>query len=70
MVRLTRQRGQTLQAGDIILRVARQPVPDPPSLFALLGGDRIGRATPVEVIRGGRRVAVTRHALAPGAMNA
>jgi hypothetical protein len=34
-------------------------VPDPPALFALLGGERIGRPTPVEVVRGGRRVAVT-----------
>jgi S1-C subfamily serine protease len=59
VVRITRQRGQVLKAGDVILRVAEQPVPDPPALFALLGGDRIGRATPVEVLRGGRRVGVT-----------
>jgi S1-C subfamily serine protease len=59
VVRLTRQRGQALKAGDIILSVAHQPVPDPPALFALLGGERIGRATPLEVVRGGRRVVVT-----------
>jgi S1-C subfamily serine protease len=59
VVRLLRQRGQLLKAGDVILSVARRPVPDPPSLFALLGGDRIGRPTPVEVLRGGRRVSVT-----------
>jgi serine protease Do len=59
VVRLLRQRGQALKAGDIIVSVARQPVPDPPALFALLGGDRIGRSTPVEVLRAGRRVSVT-----------
>jgi S1-C subfamily serine protease len=59
VVRITRQRGQVLRAGDVILRLARQPVPDPPALFALLGGDRIGCATRVEVLRGGRRVGVT-----------
>jgi S1-C subfamily serine protease len=59
VVRLTRQRGQALKAGDIILSVAHQPVPDPPALFALLGGERIGRTTPLEVVRGGRRVVVT-----------
>jgi serine protease Do len=59
VVRLLRQRGQLLKAGDLILSVARAPVPDPPSLFALLGGDRIGQPTLVEVLRGGRRVSVT-----------
>jgi S1-C subfamily serine protease len=59
VVRLLRQKGQTLKAGDIVVSVARQPVPDPPSLFALLDGDRIGRPTPVDVVRGGRRVSVT-----------
>ena len=59
VVRLLRQRGQVLKAGDVIVSVARQPVPDPPALFALLGGDRIGRPTPVDVVRAGRRVSVT-----------
>jgi serine protease Do len=59
VVRLLRQRGQALKSGDVIVSVARQPVPDPPALFALLGGDRIGRPTPVEVVRAGRRVSVT-----------
>ena len=59
VVRLLRQRGQALKSGDLILSLARQPVPDPPSLFALLGSDRIGRATTVEVIRGGRRLSLT-----------
>jgi S1-C subfamily serine protease len=58
VVRLLRQRGQALKAGDVIVSVAHQPVPDPPALFALLGGDRIGRPTPVEVMRAGRRVSV------------
>jgi S1-C subfamily serine protease len=59
VVRLLRQRGQALKAGDVIVSLAHQPVPDPPALFALLGGDRIGRPTPVDVVRGGRRVSVT-----------
>ena len=59
VVRLTRQRGQQLKAGDVIVSVGSRAVPDPPALFALLGGERIGRPTPVEVVRGGRRVAVT-----------
>jgi S1-C subfamily serine protease len=57
-VRLLRQRGQVLKAGDVIVSVARQPVPDAPALFALLGGDRIGRATPIDIVRAGRRVSV------------
>ena len=40
MVRLLRQRGQALKAGDVILSVAHQPVPDPPALFALLAGEQ------------------------------
>ena len=59
VVRLLRQRGQALKAGDIIVSVAGLPVPDPPALFALLGRDRIGRVTPVDVLRAGRRVSVT-----------
>jgi S1-C subfamily serine protease len=59
VVRLLRQRNQPLKAGDIIVSVSGRPVPDPPALFALLGGDRIGRATPVEVVRRGRRLSIT-----------
>jgi serine protease Do len=58
VVRLTRQRGQKLRPGDFIVRVSRQAVPDPPALFALLGGERIGRSTTVDVLRRGRRVSV------------
>ncbi len=59
VVRITRPKGQLLKAGDVIVAVARQPVPEPKALFALLGGERIGRATPLEVIRGGRLVRVS-----------
>jgi len=59
VVRITRQKGQRLEAGDIIVSLAGRPVPDPPALFALLGSDRIGRATRAEVIRRGKRVVVT-----------
>jgi serine protease Do len=59
VVRLLRQRGQALKAGDLILSVGGQPVPDPPALFATLGGERIGRPTTVEVLRGAQRLSVT-----------
>jgi S1-C subfamily serine protease len=59
VVRLLRQRGQALKAGDVIVSVGRHPVPDPPALFALLGADRIGRPTPLDVVRAGRHVSVT-----------
>ena len=70
VTRLTRQRGQKLRPGDFILRVARQPVPDPPSLFALLGGERIGkpttrRADPPRPARRGRRAALAPRRLTP-----
>jgi serine protease Do len=58
VTRLTRERGQKLRPGDLILRVARQPVPDPPSLFAVLSGERIGRSTTVELLRRGKRMSV------------
>jgi S1-C subfamily serine protease len=48
-----------LKPGDLIIHVARTPVPDPPALFAVLSGERIGRATEVELIRHGRRLTVT-----------
>ncbi|MCX6553248.1 MAG: trypsin-like peptidase domain-containing protein [Acidobacteria bacterium] len=59
VVRLTRSAGQRLKTGDLILRVAHQPVPNPPALFALLGGERIGRPLSVEVWRRGKRITVT-----------
>jgi serine protease Do len=59
IVRLTTDRGQELRPGDFILRVAGTPVPDPPSLFAVLNGDRVGRTTAVDIIRHGRRMTVS-----------
>ena len=59
VLRLRKSRGQVLMPGDLILRVARTPVPDPPALFAVLGGERIGRSTPVDVIRHGRKLTLT-----------
>ncbi len=59
VVRLRKSRGQLLMPGDLILRVARTPVPDPPALFAVLGGEQIGRATQVDVIRRGRKLTLT-----------
>ncbi|MEI6666835.1 MAG: trypsin-like peptidase domain-containing protein [Acidobacteriota bacterium] len=59
VVRLTRVRSQALEVGDLLVRVAGVPVPDPPALFAVLGGDRIGRPTAVDVVRRGRRRVVT-----------
>lgn len=58
VTRLRRQRGQLLLPGDFILRIAGQPVPDPPSLFALLDRERIGQPTTVEVIRRGTPIEV------------
>ena len=70
VVRLLRQRGQALKAGDIIVSVAGLPVPDPPALFALLGRDRIGRVDARG--RPSRRPARVGDgdALAPGALTA
>lgn len=59
VVRLTRAKGQALNVGDFIMRVGSLPVPDPPALFGVLGGECIGRATPVDLIRRGRRQTVT-----------
>ncbi len=59
VVRLRKERGQILLPGDLILRVARRPVPDPPALFAVLSDERIGRPTSVDLIRRGRRLTLT-----------
>ncbi len=59
VVRITRPKDQRLEAGDVLVSLAGRPVRDAPALFALLGRERIGRATPAEVIRRGRRVAVS-----------
>ena len=39
--------------GDILVALDNQPVQDPDDLQALLTGDRVGRAVPVTVLRGG-----------------
>ncbi len=59
VVSLIRDRDQALEAGDFILRVAGRPVPDPPALFAILGRERIGRATAIDLLRRGKRLAIT-----------
>lgn len=59
VVRLTRVGGQVLKVGDLIVRVARKPVPDPPALFDLLDRERIGRPTTIDIVRGGRRASAT-----------
>jgi serine protease Do len=59
VVRLTQERGQLLKVGDFILQVGGIPVPDPPALFGVLTGERIGRPTVVELMRQGKRRSVT-----------
>jgi S1-C subfamily serine protease len=43
-----------LLIGDILVAVNGQPVSDPDDLFASLRSDTVGKAIPVEVLRGGR----------------
>jgi len=43
-----------LLVGDIIVAIAGEPVTDGDQLIASLVGDRVGRSTPVEVLRGGQ----------------
>lgn len=43
-----------LLVGDILVAVSGQPVEDPDDLFAALNSDTVGKAIPVEVLRGGR----------------
>ena len=59
VVGITRERGQRLRAGDFIVKVGRARVPDPPSLFALLGREQVGRSLHLDVIRHGKRMAIT-----------
>lgn len=40
--------------GDTIIALDNQPVRDLDDLLALLGGDRVGRATAVRIVRGGQ----------------
>src|SRR5215216_4912985 len=48
-----------LLVGDIVVAVSGQPVGDADDLFAALGGDTVGKAVAVEVLRGGRPETVT-----------
>ncbi len=48
-----------LLVGDIVVGFAGTPVDEPESLLALLTGDRVGHATPVAVLRGGRGLEVS-----------
>ena len=43
-----------LLVGDIVVGFAGMPVDEPESLLALLSGDRVGQATPITVLRGGK----------------
>lgn len=43
-----------LLVGDILVTVAGRAVGDPDDLFAVLGSETVGKALPVEVVRGGR----------------
>lgn len=43
-----------LLVGDILVAVNGQPVEDPDELFSVLNSDTVGKAIPVEVLRGGR----------------
>lgn len=43
-----------LLVGDILVAISGQPVGDPDDLFSALNTDTVGKATAVEVIRGGR----------------
>ncbi|HEX6033747.1 MAG TPA: trypsin-like peptidase domain-containing protein [Anaerolineales bacterium] len=43
-----------LFVGDILVAVSGQAVSDPDDLFAALSSDSVGKAVPVEILRGGR----------------
>jgi S1-C subfamily serine protease len=45
--------GGGLMLGDIVVGMAGQVITDTDELQALLGGDRVGNAVPIDVIRGG-----------------
>lgn len=59
VVAITRDRGQGLQPGDLIVKASGQSVPEPPALFSLLGREQIGRPMRVDVIRRGQRLPLT-----------
>jgi S1-C subfamily serine protease len=47
-----------LMVGDILVAIAGQPINDPDDLLALLVGEVVGKATPVEILRGGQLLSV------------
>jgi S1-C subfamily serine protease len=59
VVGITREKGQRLEVGDFILKVAGKPVPDAPALFALLGREQINRPATIDLLRGGKRRRLT-----------
>ena len=48
-----------LLMGDTLVAVAGQPVRYPEELFGLLGGERIGTAVPIQIIRAGKTQQLT-----------
>ena len=48
-----------LLVGDVIVAFDGVPVREPDDLLTLLRGDRVGRAVPLAVLRGGAPVTVT-----------
>ena len=55
-----------VQPGDRIVRVDEHATPDVDALHRLLGGERVGRAVRLELLRGNRKLALAlTPALAP-----
>jgi S1-C subfamily serine protease len=48
-----------LLVGDIVVAIAGKPVADPDELLASLVGEVVGKATPIQVLRGGQPTAIT-----------
>jgi S1-C subfamily serine protease len=45
--------------GDIVVAISGSPVTDADQLLASLVGDVVGKATPVQVLRGGQATTIT-----------
>jgi S1-C subfamily serine protease len=48
-----------LLLGDVILTVGGHPVTEPGDVLSHLGAERVGQPLPLDVVRGGRRMAIT-----------
>jgi len=59
VVALTRERGQRLQVGDFLRRVAGKAVPDPQALFAQLDRGQVGKPMRIDILRRGKPLVVT-----------